>query len=190
MQKVGNQRFDRQFLQLFPSVSLKYTFSPQHELTLTLSRRLDHPGYDQLNPFRIYLNATTYRSGNPALLPQTSYNAEVTHTFRQKYTAGLSYSRTQDPILIVVQPATATSRFVLARPVTLGPQHYAALTLAVPLTLGRAWSVYNSAVFCYSRFTGELAGTTLNRTQPSVNLSSMHTLALGRGWSADLSATY
>ncbi|WP_236943296.1 TonB-dependent receptor [Hymenobacter sp. PAMC 26628] len=190
VQAVGNQRFDRQYVQLFPSASLKYTFSPQHELTLALSRRLDRPGYDQLNPFRIYLNATTYRSGNPALLPQTSYNAEVTHTFRQKYTVGLSYSRTQDPILIVVQPATATSRFVLARPVNLGPQHYAALTLTVPLTLGKAWSVYNSAVFYYSRFTGELAGTTLNRAQPSVNLSSTHTLALGRGWSADLSATY
>ncbi|TPG72505.1 TonB-dependent receptor [Hymenobacter nivis] len=190
VQEVGNQRFDRQYIQLFPSASLKYTFSPKHELTFALSRRLDRPGYDQLNPFRIYLNATTYRSGNPALLPQTSYNAEVTHTYRQKYTVGLSYSRTQAPILIVVQPATATSRFVLARPVNLGPQHYAALTLTVPLTPTKAWSIYNSAVFYYSRFTGELAGTTLNRAKPSLNLSSTHTLALGHGWSADLSATY
>jgi ferric enterobactin receptor len=190
VQEVGNQSFDRRYFQLFPSASLKYTFSPQHELTLALSRRLDRPGYDQLNPFRIYLNATTYRSGNPALLPQTSYNAEVTHTYRQKYTVGLSYSNTQHPILIVVQPAAATSRFVLARPVNLGPQHYAALTLSVPLTPTKNWSVYNSAVFYYSRFTGELAGTTLNRAKPSVNLSSTHTLALGHGWSADLSATY
>ena len=190
VQEVGNQRFDRQYGQLFPSASLKYTFSPRHELTLALSRRLDRPGYDQLNPFRIYLNATTYRSGNPALLPQTSYNAEVTHTYRQKYTVGLSYGNTQNPILIVVQPATTTSRFVLARPVNLGAQHYAALTLTVPLTPCNTWSIYNSAVFYYSRFTGELAGTTLNRAMPSVNLSSTHTLTLGRGWSADLSATY
>ncbi|MGI4736528.1 MAG: TonB-dependent receptor domain-containing protein [Janthinobacterium lividum] len=190
VQEVGNQRFDRQYFQLFPSASLKYMFSPQHELTLALSRRLDRPGYDQLNPFRIYLNATTYRSGNPALLPQTSYNAEVTHTYRQKYTIGLSYSNTQHSILIVVQPATATSRFVLARPVNLGPQHYAALTLTAPLTPTKNWSIYNSVVFYYSRFTGELASTTLNRGKPSVNLSSTHTLALGHGWSADLSATY
>ncbi|GAA4509382.1 outer membrane beta-barrel family protein [Hymenobacter ginsengisoli] len=190
VQEVGNQRFDRQYVQLFPSASLKYTFSPRHELTVALSRRLDRPGYDQLNPFRIYLNATTYRSGNSALLPQTSYNAEVTHTYLQKYTVGLSYSNTQHPILIVVQPATATSRFVLARPVNLGAQHYAALTLTVPLTPSKAWSIYNSAVFYYSRFTGDLAGTTLNRAKPSINLSSTHTLALGQGWSVDLSATY
>lgn len=190
VQEVGNQRFDRQYFQLFPSASLKYTFSPQHELTLALSRRLDRPGYDQLNPFRIYLNATTYRSGNPALLPQTSYNAEVTHTYRQKYTVGLSYSNTQHPFLIVVQPASATSRFVLARPVNLGPQHYAALTCTVPVTLTKNWSVYNNAVLYYTRFTGELAGTALNRAKASVNLSSTHTVTLGRGWSADLSATY
>jgi ferric enterobactin receptor len=75
VQEVGNQSFDRQYFQLFPSASLKYTFSPKYELTLALSR----PGYDQLNPFRIYLNATTYRSGNTALLPQTNCQAEVTH---------------------------------------------------------------------------------------------------------------
>jgi len=190
VQEIGNQRFDRQYFQLFPSASLKYTLSPQHELTLALSRRLDRPGYDQLNPFRIYLNATTYRSGNPALLPQTSYNAEVTHTYLQKYTLGLSYSNTQHPFLVVVQPAAATSRFVLARPVNLGPQHYAALTLTVPLTPTKSWSIYNSAVCYYARYTGELAGTALNRARASVNLSSTHTLALGRGWSADLSASY
>lgn len=190
VQEVGNQRFERRYFQLFPSASLKYTFSPAHELTLAVSRRLDRPGYDQLNPFRIYLNATTYRSGNPALLPQTSYNAEATHTYRQKYTLSLSYSHTQNPILIAVQPASATSRFVLARPVNLGTQHYAALTLTVPLTPTKNWSIYNSAVFYYSRFTGELAGTVLDRAQPSVNLSSTHTLVLGRGWSADLSASY
>ena len=190
VQEIGNQRADRQYFQLFPSASLKYTFSPQHELTLALSRRLDRPGYDQLNPFRIYLNATTYRSGNPALLPQTSYNAEMTHTYRQKYTVGLSYSNTQNPVLIVVQPATAISRFVLARPVNLGVQHYVALTLTVPLTPSKAWSIYNSAVFYYSRITGDLAGTRLNRAMPSVNVSSTHTFTLGKGWSADLSATY
>jgi outer membrane receptor protein involved in Fe transport len=190
VQEVGNQSFDRQYFQLFPSASLKYTFSPRHELTLAVSRRLDRPGYDQLNPFRVYLNATTYRSGNPGLLPQTSYNAEITHTYLQKYTVGLSYSNTQHPILIAVQPATTTSRFVLARPVNLGTQHYAALTLSVPLTPLKNWSIYNNVVGYYSRFRGELAGTVLDRAQPSLNVSSTHTLTLGRGWSADLSANY
>ena len=103
---------------------------------------------------------------------------------------GLSYSNTQNPILIAVQPATAMSRFVLARPVNLGTQHYAALTLSVPLTPLKNWSIYNSVVCYYSRFRGELAGTVLDRAQPSINISSTHTLTLGRGWSADLSANY
>jgi ferric enterobactin receptor len=190
VQAVGNQRFDRQYFQLFPTASLKYAFSAKHELTLALSRRLDRPGYDQLNPFRIYLNATTYRSGNSALIPQTSYNAELTHTYLQKYTIGISYSNMQHPILIVVQPASATSRFVLSQPVNLGTQHYAALTLTVPLTPVKTWSIYNNIVVYYSRYTGDLAGTALDRAKPSVNISSTHTIALGHGWSADLSAIY
>ncbi|RZK53952.1 MAG: TonB-dependent receptor, partial [Hymenobacter sp.] len=34
VQEVGDLRFDRRYFQLFPSASFKYTFSPQHELTL------------------------------------------------------------------------------------------------------------------------------------------------------------
>lgn len=189
-QEVGNQQFARQYFNLFPSTSLKYTFSPKHELTLAVSRRISRPGYDQLNPFRVYLNATTYRSGNPDLVPQTSYNAEIAHTYLQKYTASLSYSNTQNPILVAVQPATASSRLILARPVNLSTQHYVALTLTAPIEPCKGWSIYNNAVFYYSRFTGELAGTVLNRAKPSFVLNSIHTVSLGKGWSADLSATY
>jgi ferric enterobactin receptor len=190
LQEVGAEHFERQYFQLFPSASLKYTFSDKHEMTAAISRRLDRPGYDQLNPFRVYLNANTYRSGNASLVPQTSYNAEVVHTFLAKYSVGLSYGNTRNPIVIAVQPATATSRLVLARPVNLHMQHYLGLTLSAPVEPCKGWSVYNNAVLYYSRFTGELAGTALDRGQPAFTLSSTHTVTLGHGWTADLSASY
>lgn len=45
--------------------------------TLVAQRTIDRPGYNQLNPFRQYVNEFTYQSGNPALKPQFSNNFEM-----------------------------------------------------------------------------------------------------------------
>jgi ferric enterobactin receptor len=100
-------------------------------VNLTLSRRINRPSYGQLNPFRIIINPTTSGTGNPNLLPETSYNVELSHTFKQKFTSTLSYSRTNQPIINVVQPETDST--VISTNVNLSRQDYYALTLTAPL---------------------------------------------------------
>ncbi|MBC8084446.1 MAG: TonB-dependent receptor [Hymenobacter sp.] len=191
VQEVGNESFERRYFQLFPSASVSYKLSARHELALALSRRIDRPSYDDLNPFRVYLNATTFRSGNASLLPQTSSIAELTHTFLEKYSVALSYNNTQNPVVGVIQPATtASGQQVIARPVNLRAEHYVDLTLTVPVAPREGWAIDNSAVLFYDRFIGELAGTRLNRGRPAFTLTSTHTVTLGPGWSFDLSARY
>ncbi|MCC3154375.1 TonB-dependent receptor [Hymenobacter sp. BT770] len=184
--------FSRNYYQLFPSAAIKHTLTDKHEMDLTLSRRIDRPGYGQLNPFRSYIDATTYGAGNPNLLPQTSYNIELTHTYRQKYSAGLSYSRTTNPIVSTVQPENATSRIVVSTSQNLSAQHYFALTLTAPLEPVKWWSVYNNVVVYYSRYVGTLAGTTLGakNARPAFSLSSNSTFTFGKGWSAELNGSY
>jgi hypothetical protein len=191
VQQAGvNPNFSRHYFQLFPSAAVKHSFSDKNETSLSLSRRIDRPSYGQLNPFRSYIDATTYGAGNPELRPQTSYNVELTHTFFQKYSAGLSYAVTANPIVGTVQPESDTSRTVVSTTQNLRRQYNYALTLTAPLELTKWWSVYNNAVFYYSRFQGELAGTSLNAGRPAFNLSSNHTFNLGHDWKADLNANY
>ncbi|TGD80557.1 TonB-dependent receptor domain-containing protein [Hymenobacter wooponensis] len=191
-QAVGNEGFDRNYFQLFPSAALKRQLSKDHEVSLSLSRRIDRPSYNQLNPFRVYIDATTYGSGNPNLRPQTSYNVELNHTFKQKFTTGLNYTNTHLPIIQVVQPAPSSEgrQQVVSTSVNLQAQEYYALNLTVPLEPRKGWSIYNNAVVYYSRFTGNLAGTNLNRGRAAFNLTSNSSFAFGKGWAADLSGSY
>ncbi|GAB3288966.1 outer membrane beta-barrel family protein [Hymenobacter humi] len=184
--------FSRNYYQLFPSAAIKHTLTDKHEVDLSLSRRIDRPGYGQLNPFRSYIDATTYGAGNPNLLPQTSYNVELTHTYRQKYSAGLSYSRTTNPIVGTVQPENATSRIVVSTSQNLSSLHYYALTLTAPVEPVKWWSIYNNVVAYYSRYVGTLAGTTLGskNARPAFSLSSNSTFTFGKGWSAELNGSY
>lgn len=190
-QDIGNESFDREYLQWFPSAAGQVKLpGDRHEVGLSLSRRIDRPTYQQLNPFRSWIDATTYGSGNKDLRPQTSYNLELTETYRQNYSATLAYSYTQRPIVGVVQPESDTSRLVVSRDVNLAAQYYYAFTLTAPVELAAWCSVSPNVVAYYSRYAGNVAGTTLNRGLPAYNLSATGTFKLGAGWSADFNGTY
>lgn len=190
VQVIGNNRFERHYFQLFPSVFIKQPLSKSHELSLSLSRRIDRPTYNQLNPFRAYIDATTYFTGNPSLLPQTSYNVELSHTFKQKFITSISYSRTDQPIIDVVQPAPEGNRQAVSTFQNLTHSDYYGLTLTLPAQPTSWWTLDNNLVAYYNRFIGNLAGTSLNAGRPAFTLNSTSTFTLGKGWTADLTGNY
>ncbi|AII54101.1 hypothetical protein N008_19205 [Hymenobacter sp. APR13] len=189
-QDIGNENFDRRYLQLFPNLSLSRTLSEAHTVGFTLSRRLDRPTYTQLNPFRSYVDATSYRAGNPYLQPMTSYNAELTHTWRQKYTTGLSYARGHWPIVPVYLAQPGPERLVAATDVNLQTRHYYAFTLTAPLAPTKWWQLYTDIELFYIYFDGRLSSTTAPAGRPGAIVSANSTFALGKGWTADLNGSY
>ncbi|GAB3946425.1 outer membrane beta-barrel family protein [Spirosoma harenae] len=190
LQMIGNNGFERNYFQLFPSVFIKQPLSKNHELGISVSRRIDRPTYNQLNPFRAYIDATTYFTGNPSLFPQLSYNTELTHTFKQKFITSISYSRTDSPIIDVVQPAPEGNRQVVSTFQNLTRSDYFGITLTVPAQPASWWTMNNNVVAFYNRFVGNLAGTSLNAGQPAFNVNSSNTFTLGNGWTADLVGNY
>ncbi|MGI4885991.1 MAG: outer membrane beta-barrel protein [Janthinobacterium lividum] len=186
----GTDDFERHYFQLFPSLSVEHTLNDRHALALALSRRIERPNYNQVNPLRVYIDPTSYGSGNPDLVPATSYNAELTHTFRQKFITGLSYSRTDRPIVIQTQPAPGGSLLVVSRNVNLAVQHNYALTLTAPLTLAPWWTFYGNAVLYYARFVGGPAGGPPVNRRPALTFAGNNTFALPGGWAAELNANF
>ncbi|WP_082685114.1 TonB-dependent receptor [Hymenobacter sedentarius] len=188
-QEVGNQGFERHYFQLFPSAAFRRVLSKQHEVALSLSRRIDRPTYGDLNPFRIYVDATTYSTGNPGLRPQTSYNLELSHTFKQKFSTELAWSATSLPIVGSVQPV-AGSNYVVVQNINLDRLDTYSFTLSAPVEPFKWWSSNNNLVGYYARYIGRLNGTDLNKGRPTLNLTTNNSFTLGHGWGADLTGTY
>ncbi|MDQ2771955.1 MAG: TonB dependent receptor [Bacteroidota bacterium] len=186
----GELRRERHYLQLFPTLSVHRPLGERHALGLALARRIDRPTYGQLNPLRNYLDATSYRAGNPDLVAQTSNSAELTYTYRQKFVGSLSYVLTDQPFVNVVQPSPDGGLLVVNQDVNLSTEHYYALTLTAPLDLTKWLSVYANGVFYYARFVGRLADTDLDRGRPACTLTLNTSLTLPHGWSADVNGLY
>jgi outer membrane receptor protein involved in Fe transport len=79
-QLTTNQINKRNYTQLFPSAVVAYDLNENSNLEINLSRRITRPSYNQLNPFKLYLDPTTMRAGNPDLNPQTTMNYELTYS--------------------------------------------------------------------------------------------------------------
>ncbi|MGX5688593.1 TonB-dependent receptor [Arcticibacter tournemirensis] len=86
----------RNYFNLFPSSSFSFNLNKKHKLVLGYSRRITRPAYDDLNPFRYFLDQYTYREGNPYLRPEYSTSAELTDIYKERLTSNLSYNYVRD----------------------------------------------------------------------------------------------
>jgi outer membrane receptor protein involved in Fe transport len=64
-QVTTDQIFHINSLKFFPNFDFNDSLSKNSQLGVSLSRRLDRPTYEQLNPFRNYVDPSTYGEGNP-----------------------------------------------------------------------------------------------------------------------------
>ncbi|TDN37425.1 hypothetical protein A8B98_02475 [Hymenobacter sp. UV11] len=187
---LGGSSRERHYIQLFPSVLVQRPLGPQHALALAVARRIDRPSYGQLNPLRAYLDATSYIAGNPNLVASTSYNFELTHTYKQKFSTALAYSRTDQPIEHAVLLSPDGNRVVVNQDVNLTTRHFYTLTLTAPVQIAKWWTLYANGLFYYNRYVGSLENTFLDRGQFAGSLTLNNTFILPYGWSADVNGGY
>ena len=143
IQLIDGQSFDRNYTNLFPSIFLNYNFSERYTMGLNMSRRLDRPSYQQLNPFKYYLDPSTYREGNPFLNPQFTWSFEWNHTFFQRFTATLSYALTTDNITQVIAPVEDLERVTVQTDKNLDNVQYFSFSASAPCKYWEMVEQYN-----------------------------------------------
>ncbi|RXM53716.1 MULTISPECIES: TonB-dependent receptor [unclassified Chryseobacterium] len=191
-QLATNQVNKRNYTQLFPSAVLSYDLTEKSSLEVNLSRRITRPSYNQLNPFKLYLDPTTMRAGNQDLNPQTTMNYELTYSLSNKYFATLSYSRTSDNITDILKPISEDGQNVTVQTFeNLNSVSYYGLYLIAPVKVTKWWDMNNSANFYYGSYTGNVSGTQINNQGNfTFNINSINSFKLGNGFTAELTGNY
>lgn len=184
----GNQRFDSSYFQLFPSAFFNYKVKEDQTIGVSVSRRIDRPGYSQLNPFLFLIDVTTYSTGRPGLLPQLTWSYELSYTMKSiNFTLGYSHTKQNQNIAIArfkdVFPTLPSNDNVTVQiPVNLSSQDYYGLTISAPFRINSWWNMINNGNIFYNHFNGKLGGTTLNNGKPAFDVRTNNTFTLGNGW--------
>lgn len=191
-QMTTNQVNKKNYTQLFPSAVFSYDLSEKNNIELNFSRRITRPSYNQLNPFKFYLDPTTYKAGNPDLNPQTTMNYEFTYSLQNKYFATFSYSKTSDNITDVLKPTVENGNIVVMQTNdNLSSASYLGLYLIAPVKVTKWWDMNNSANFYYGSYTGNIADTYIkNQGNFTFNVNSINSFKLGNGFTAELTGNY
>jgi hypothetical protein len=188
-QLLDGQTFDRNYVQVFPSVFFDYKFNPKHSLNVNLGRRIDRPAYQQLNPFRRLIDATTYSEGNPYLLPQLTYNSELGYSYKNMLFVTLGYSYTYNYIAdVLIQDAQ--KQVTVQRVSNIEGFNNYSLNIVFSKKLTKWWTTNSSLLSYYSQYTGTINNYSFDQGWPSLTFNTSNSFALGKGFSAELSFLY
>lgn len=197
-QVKADRRFTNNYFKLFPSAFFNYKIKEEQTLGVSVSRRIDRPGYSQLNPFLFQIDATIYATGDPHLKPQMTWSYEMSYTLKNlNFTLG--YSHTKDPQNIVLSKILDViptfeikpgqdSNITVQIPVNLQSSDYVGLTATAPVRISKWWNMINNFNLYYNHFDGNLGGAQLSNGAPAANIRTNNTFTFKKGWSAELNA--
>jgi iron complex outermembrane recepter protein len=198
-QVQGDKRYKNDYFRLFPSAFFNYKITPEKTVGISISRRIDRPGYNQLNPFLFQIDPTIYGTGNPYLKPQMTWSYELSYTLKAlNFT--LAYSHTTDVQNVVlskikdvipdfvIQPGQSEN-ITVQIPVNLSASNYFGLTATTPVKISKWWNMINNVNVYYNKFQANLGGVPLDKGAPSANIRSNNTFTFGKGWAAELNAS-
>ncbi len=192
----GNVRFDSSYFQLFPSAFFNFHIKEDRTIGVSVSRRIDRPGYSQLNPFLFLIDVTTYATGSPGLLPQLTWSYELNYTLKNlNFTLGYSHTNNNQNIAIArfkdVFPNIPSEENVTVQiPINLESSDYIGLTVAAPIRISKWWNMINNGNLYYNHFNGNLAGSVLNNGQPAFDMSTNNSFTFKKGWTTELNANF
>lgn len=190
-QLVYNTKFDSSYIQLFPSAFIGYKFNDKHGLELNYSRRINRPSYEQLNPFKFFLDPTTYKEGNPYLKPQTTESFELTYIFKQKIYTTLGFGRTHNNITEVIAPSDLQPKLTVQTNKNLTQVDVYALNISIPVEVTKWWYTSSDINVYYASYTGNIANTSIkNIGNLNFNINTTNTFNFTKTFSGELSGNY
>ncbi len=188
-QVTNDSSFKRHYTNLFPTAFVSYAVNKNNQLTLSYSRRVNRPNYQDLNPFIYFLDSLTYQQGNPYLLPQFSHNVELSHSFKGKFITSINYSRTTDVISQILRQNTA-EKTTFQTTENVSQFRNIGLSVTAPFKW-TSWFNSNLFVNVYNNhYEGLYNGDPIDASNTAYLINLTNSFNLAQGFSAELSGFY
>ncbi|HSU29020.1 MAG TPA: outer membrane beta-barrel family protein [Chitinophagaceae bacterium] len=180
--------FKRSYIDLFPSAAITFNKNPMKQWSLTYSRRIDRPAYQDLNPFEFKLDEYTFMKGNINLRPQYTNSFGITHIYKYKLNIALNYSHVKDLFTQIIDTAEKSKAFVSKK--NLATQDIASLTVSYPFQY-KAYSLFVNVSTNYSRYKADFGtGRKVDLSAFGFNLFAQNSLKFAKTWTAEISGFF
>lgn len=180
---------DRNYTNLFPAFSVAVKPMANHNFSLSYSRRIERPAYQDLNPFVYMLDELSFWQGNPFLKPQLTHRLALTYAFKSATIVTLNYAYT-DQFNAQVTDTLEQEKIVMVNR-NMGTQQNWSLSLTQNIAPAAWWDASFSGMLYYIRNDISFdAYRHLNLKQMAGRMSLQQTFTLPFKMKAEVVASY
>lgn len=181
-------KIERNYTDFFPSAAATFNKNPMNQWTVSYSRRIDRPAYQDLNPFEFKLDEYSFMKGNINLTPQYTNNLSITNILGYKLTTTLSYSHVQDVFTQIIDTTEKSKSFMTKK--NLAKQNIVNLNVSYPLMI-KWYTMYANVNTYYSMYKANFGtGRTIDLDVFSFNVYMQHSAKVSKTVTAELSGWY
>jgi outer membrane receptor protein involved in Fe transport len=148
--EMEGNHINRSYFDLFPSASVDYQISKLMGASLSYSKRVQRPTYQDLNPYLIYIDSLSYSKGNPNLRPSMSNAFDFAINYRKLASLNFSYTKTESPMFMYVETDVANHGATYVSTKNFDKSERYSITLNLPYELN-VWTTYNSFGWTYDK---------------------------------------
>ena len=88
----------KNYLNLFPTANLTYSFAKASTIGLHYSRRINRPPFRYLDPFKWYLTKYSYSTGDPMLKPSYINNISLDYYYGDSFQVNFYFKKENDKV--------------------------------------------------------------------------------------------
>ena len=181
--------FKRNYTNLFPTFYLAYKTdsASTQQFILSYSKRIERPGFNDLNPFISPLDKFMYYVGNPFLQPVISHSLDLSWVYRNRITTKINYAHYAGEIGETIE--ARGDRF-FSRPANVGTSNYVSLSVNADLQPFKWFTLHWFGIGEYSHFKGNLYNNVLNVDGMNYVTNATAQFKIAPAWNAELTGLY
>jgi iron complex outermembrane receptor protein len=161
----------------------------KNSISLSYSRRIDRPAYQQLDPFVYYLDQYLYEQGNPNLQPQLTHSFSLTYMYKQTYSVAFDYALTTNNLVELFYQVDSTHTTYVT-PGNFDNQNYYDVTVYAPFTITKWWNVTPVVTVYYIDQNTNYLDEQFTNSKLSFTANLQSGFQFPKGFSADVTAMY
>jgi hypothetical protein len=170
---------------LFPSIFLTHSISEHSGLSVSLSRRITRPTFNDLAPFVFFTDPTSLVTGDPSLLSVLSNAFNAEYKYKSKVLS-VQYAIDQNPIARFVPTVMGTGNTTIAKVRNFDKFRTISSSLSIPFSLAKWWDVNTNLTGFIQTIYGDYEGTNIEIVRPSANLFLTNTITLPKSMTFEI----
>ena len=180
---------DRSFGELFPTVYFAQKVNDTLSFNLSYSRRITRPTFNDMAPFVIFIDPTTFFAGNPAVQPAISNSVKFDLNYRSTILSA-QYSVEDGTISRYNSQFDEENERLIFGASNMDQTKTFSLTFGLPITITNWWKMQNNFTYLNTKVTNTVNGSLLALEQNTFNINSTQSFTLVKNLTSEINVNY